>query len=290
MPEATPAAEVPVSPRRYEIPVLGETAPETEKAPAPAEVVAPSDSQDTGDQATPAEPKENTAPEEVTPDVAAKREGRRFEKRYSKALKGQAEAQARAELLAQRLAELEKPKPQEGEPKLEQFDFDPEKYAAAKAEYAKTQERKEIEAKQRTEAGKQEYQKLASSWEEKAERGADKYPDWEEKVGTLQPNNPFVAAIIEADNADDLAYYLGTHEKEAKAIVKLQPRQAIFKLGLLAAKLAAQPEKPKVPSKAPAPITPLSGNASVQSETIEAQESYESFIKKRNKQLGRSSR
>ena len=287
MPEATPAVETPVAPRRYEIPVLGETIPEAplvQTPPAAAEVVA-KDDQDTGEQAPPAKPEAQPAPEEVTPEQAAKREGRRFGRKLDKAIRRGAEAQARAELAERRLAELEKPKAPEGEPKLEQFDYDPEKYAQAKADYAKSQAAKEFEAKQRTEAGQQQQQKLISDWEEKAERGADKYPDWEERVGNLKPDTPFLATIMEADNGDDLAHYLGTHEKEFKAIAQLQQRQAIFKLGLLAAKLALTPEKPKAPSKAPAPITPLTGVAAVASPEPSEQDNMGDWMKKRQKQV-----
>ena len=144
--------------RRFEIPVFTETkvTPETTK---PAEAPAESDTkvaQNTEEQAPSAKP-EGEKPEEVTPEVAAKREGRRFERRLDKAYKARADAEARAQLLEKTLAEeraKNAPKSLDAEPKLEQFDYDPEKYAAAKADYAKAQAQKEYEAKQRTEAGK----------------------------------------------------------------------------------------------------------------------------------------
>ena len=282
-------APQPSAPRRYEIPVLGDEKPKPEttevaavQPAAPAE--GDSAAQDTGDQATPAKP-EGDEPEKITPDQAAKRESRRFERRIDKAYRERAEALARAEILAKQLAEVQKPTPPQGEPKLEQFDFDPEKYATAKAEFAKTQAQKEFVEKQRTESGKQEYQALVSTWEEKAERGADKYDDWQQKVGTLTPNTALVAAIMEADNGEEVAYYLAKHEKEANRIAQLPPRQCVFQLGLLAAKLAATPEKPKAPSKAPAPITPLAGVAQAAQAEPSEQDDMATWVKKRNKQL-----
>ena len=301
MPEvtpATPAAPVaPVAPvkGRYEIPVFGEkdaevvlgateapAAPAAPDAPEAPEAVA---GQKEGKQDAPAD--SEAKPEEVTPEQAAKREGRRFERRLDKAYKARAEAQARAEQLEKRLAELEKPKAPEGEPKLEQFDYDPEKYAAAKAEFAKSQAAKEYEAKQREASEKQANERLVSDWEEKAERGADKYPDWHEKVGDLKPDVPLVAAIMEAENGDDIAHYLATNVKEARRIAQLPMRTALREIGKLEAKLQSQPEKPKTPSKAPAPITPLTGTAVVVNPAPSDEDDMATFIRKRNKQLGR---
>ena len=227
-------------------------------------------------------------PEEVTPEQAAKREGRRFERKLDKAYKARAEANARAELLEKRLQELEKaqpPKQVDGEPTLEKFDFDPEKYAQAKAEYAKTQVQKEIEAKQRTEAQQKAHQALVSSWEEKADKGAEKYDDWETVVGTIQPTVPFIAALMEADNGHDIAYHLGKHPAEARKIASLPPMSQVREIGKLEAKLLSEPVKPKAPSKAPAPITPLSGTGSGSTPPTLEDADMATFIKMRQKKL-----
>lgn len=277
-----PQAELPLSqpaPRRFEIPA----------DPAPAEAGKPD--QNIAEQAPAAKPdaKPDATPEEVTPEQAAKRDGRRFERKLDKAYRQRAEAQARAEILEKRLAELEKnaaPKPpQEGEPRLEQFDFDPEKYAAAKAEFAKTQATKEYEAKQKTESQKQAHQKLVSGWEEKAERGADKYDDWQEKVGEIQPNTPWSAALMEAENGDDIAHYLGSNPKEAMRIAQLPPLSQVREIGKLEAKFLSEPVKPKAPSKAPAPIAPLQGTGNSASTEPTEEDSMKEWIVKRNRQV-----
>ena len=92
-------------------------------------------------------------------------------------------------------------------------------------------------------------QALVSSWEEKADAARDKYEDFDEVVGELAPNTPFTAAIMQAENAGDLAHHLGKNTKEAERIAKLQPLQQVFELGKLAAKLAARTVEPKTPSK-----------------------------------------
>ncbi len=269
--------------KRFVIP--DEPAP-TAPTPAPAASEA-TPAQNTGDQATPATP--DAKPEEpLTPEQEAKRAGRRFERKLDKAYKARAEAQARAEFLQKELEtarQASAPKAPDGEPRLEQFDFDPEKYAAAKAEFAKTQTAKDFETKQRQETMKAEHQRLVSSWEEKAERGADKYDDWQETVGELQLNSPFVAAIMEADNGDDIAHYLGKHAKDAQRIAALPPLSQAREIGKLEAKLLLEPVKPKTPSKAPAPITPLTGVAQVATDVPSEEDDMATWIKKRQRQV-----
>ncbi len=173
----------------------------------------------------------------------------------------------------------------EGEPTLEQHGYDPEKYAAAKAEFATTQKAKEFEAKQREASVTAERQRLVSGWEAKVDRADDKYDDFKDVVGELQPNTPFVAAIMHAENGEDVAYHLGKNPKEAERIAQLPPLVQVFEIGKIAAKLSAAPEKPKTPSKAPAPITPLSGAAPATSAEPSEQDDMATWIKKRQKQV-----
>ena len=241
----------------------------------------------TAEPAPAAEPEAKPEPELTPEQLAAKRE-RRAQNKLEKAYRVRAEALAKADLLEKRLAELEsKAKPQEtpqGEPTLAQFDYDPERYATAKAEFAKTQAAKEIETKQRTEAQQKASQKLASDWEEKAERGAEKYDDWQEKVGDIKPTAPFVAALMEADNGEDIAHYLGTHPKEAQRIAALSPGAQYREIGKLEVKLLAKTAEPKVPSKAPAPVVPLSGTGAPATDPM-SEEDYGKWFKNRQKQV-----
>ena len=91
--------------------------------------------------------------------------------------------------------------------------------------------------------------------------------------------------MMEADNADDIAYHLGSHPKEAQRIAALSPLSQIREIGKLEAKLLAEPAKPKAPSKAPAPITPLTGVAQVATEVPSEQDDMATWIKKRQKQV-----
>jgi len=239
-------------------------------------------------EAKPEEAEATPQASEDTPEQAAKRELMRQRRKLERAYRQKAEAEGRLSLREKELEELRnkaKAPPIEGEPTLAQYDYDPEKYAAAKAEFAKTQAAKEFETKQRTETQKQAHQKLVSDWEDKAERGAEKYDDWHEKVGELQPTAPFVAALMEADNGDDIAHYLGSNPKEAERIAKLPPLAQVREIGKLEAKLLATPPKAAAPSKAPAPIAPLKGTGNTASAAPSEEDSIGEWIQKRQKQV-----
>jgi hypothetical protein len=279
-PAAPPAAKAPAAPvkGRFNLPAESEPAPKP--APASAEPA-----QKPAVEAPEAQPEESDKPEPTPEEAEKRRESRRFERRIDKLHRQAAEARARAELAEKQLRERDvAAKPVDpGEPKLEQFDYDPEKYAQAKAEYTKKLAEKEWEAKQRTAETTKQREKLVSSWEEKVEKAADKYDDFTTIVGELQPTSPLITAIMESDA--DVAYYLGKHPKEAERIAGLGQISQIREIGKLEAKLAAEPEKPKAPSKAPAPIKPLSGAGSTATDVPSETDDTAAWIKKRQKQV-----
>lgn len=86
------------------------------------------------------------------------------------------------------------------------------------------------------------------------------------------------------ENGHDIGYYLGTHIDEAQRITKLPPYKQLIEVGKLAHKLSLEPSKPK-PSKAPAPISPLSGAANADPNTPGPNDDTATWIKKRNAQL-----
>jgi hypothetical protein len=273
-------------------------APDTPAAPAaaPDAPAAPAEgaqgAQNTAEQA-PATAPDGDKPE-VTPEQAAKREGRRFERRLDKAYKRAAEAQARAEFLEKQLNEFKaKATPAEvadpAEPKLEQFD-DIQKYAKALAKYESEKAVKDYQARQQGESQKQQQARLEQDWESKAERGEGKYDDWADVVGDIKPTAPWLAALMEADNGDEIAYFLGKNIKEAQRIIALSPMAQIREIGRLEAKLAAEPPKPKTPSRAPAPIAPLTGATPVATDVPSDQDDMGTWMKKRQKQVHGSKR
>jgi hypothetical protein len=276
---------------RFEIPVFADAVPvvpETPAAPVVPEVPAPAEGgepvQNKEEQAPPAEP-EGEKPEVITPEQAAKREGRRFGRKLDAAYKRAAEEKARADFLDKQLKELTPKTPTAiGSPRLEDFS-DIETYATAKGKFEREQGIKEYEATQQASQAKQVQERLVSDWEVKADRGEEKYDDFAEVVGDLKPVNSLVAAIMQADNAEDVAYYLGKHRDEATQIGTLDPVAQIRAIGKLEAKLLAEPPKPKTPSKAPAPIVPLEGTSGASSQIPSEQDDMETWIRKRSKQV-----
>ena len=292
MPEAvaTQKPELPlVAPKqRFELP----PEPEQSKAPeAPAaQPAAAPTGENTGDQAPPAKP-EGEKPDTEKDDPEKQRGQRRFERRIQKAYQKMAEEKARADFLEKQLAErTQKATVDTAAPTLEQHGFDPEKYAEAKAAYESDKRVKEFQSKQRDESQKQAIERISTDWEVKIAKAEDKYDDFEEKVGKLDPRNPVVMSIMEADNGADIAYHLGSHPDEAKKIFSLSPASAIREIGKLEARLSSTPEKPKTASKAPAPVTPLTGTAPVASSLPTEADDTANWIKKRQKQVHGSRR
>lgn len=265
--------------------VIGAQAPVVAPAPSPAEAPATPEGQNTADPAA-AAPPEGDKPE--TPEQAEKRGQRRFERRIDRLTRRAAEAEARAQLYEKQLAEAKvtsAPPADQGTPKLEQFD-DVEKYAAAKAKFESEKAIREHSAKQSAEAQKARAGEIVTQWETKASRAEGKYEDFDDVVGELTPTTPFAMAIMEAENAEDVAYYLGKNIKEAERISKLHPLSQIREIGKLEAKLLADPPtKPKTPSKAPEPIKPLTGAAPAVTEVPSERDDMKSWMAKRQKQV-----
>ena len=236
-------------------PPPAEAKPATEAVATPPEVASQTD--DDPDKET-----TGTDPE--------KQSSRRFERRIDRATKRAAEAQARAELLERRLAELEAQKrpPEPGEPKMDQF-TDIEEYAKAREKWGANRALREHQTKQRQAQQQAAVKKLTQDWEAKSSRGMQKYDDFDEIVGELKPQSAWAVAVMEEDNGDEIAYYLGKHLKEMHKIAALTPAGQIREIAKLSIKLAATPEAPKKASKAPPPINPVTEPAAPSGELRE---------------------
>ena len=223
----------------------------------------------------------------VTEQAPEKRGQSRYERRLASAYRKIGEAQARSEFFEKELTALKQhgsPQQDPGTPRLEDF-RDIEEYTAATSKFASEKAVKEYQAKQQSETQKQHQARLIETWESKATRAEEKYEDFDEKVGDLRPTNPLMHAIMEADNGEDIAYYLATNMKEASRIAGLASLAQVREIGKLEAKLAAEPPKPKTPSKAPAPITPVSGVAPTTTDVPSEQDDIGPWLKKRSKQV-----
>ena len=225
-------------------------------------------------------------PIQETPEQAAKRQGRRFERKLSKAIREGAEAKARAELAERRLTELERgqqPAKDAGEPKLEDF-TDIVEFQKAVAKHASETTKKELEANRTAEAQRQYAKTLSGEWAKKVEAAESRYDDFDEVVGEIKPDSYLAVALLEADNGPDIAYHLATHKDELAVIAQLSPSGQIRAVGRLEAKLAAEPPKPQNQSSAPAPIKPVGGSSAPSTKKL-SEMTQDEFEKKRRAQI-----
>lgn len=275
------APEAPAAPAAPSAPTAAAPA-----APAPAEDGKEPVQTEAG-KAPAAEPEGAKKPD-TDQDPEKQRGSRRFERKIDRLHRRAAEAEARAALYERQLQEAQQrqgPKDDPNAPRIEQFD-DIEKYAAAKAKYEADRVLNEHRAKQQAETQKQHAARLSSEWEEKIERAADKYDDFADVVGEIKPTNPLSVAIMRAKNGEDVAYHLGKNPAVAKEILSLgDPFLQVLAIGELSARLAAEPKKPPQTSKAPAPITPVSGASQADPNVPSEKDDMKAWMQKRQKQV-----
>lgn len=219
------------------------------------------------------------------PDPAA--ESRKEKLRVNRLYRQIAEERVRRETAERQLAEARpKPAAPSGEPRTEDF-TDLAEYAKAIRAHERELTTRDFTAQQEARTNEAQQKQLTDGWEKQSELGAGKYEDFEQIVGELKPTTPWAIAVMQADNAADVAYYLGTHLDDTKRIIALNPVSQIREIGKIEAKLLAAVPEPKKASKAPAPISPVSESARG-SVAIEPGMDFEKFRKIRNRQLGRS--
>ena len=256
-----------------ELEVTAEVVPEVKDEPKPV-VEAPTT------------PTEEVKPEgEATGTDLGKAATSRFERRMDRAVRAKAEALARADALERELKDLKEKQvitPAPGAPRMEDF-TDIQEYAKAYATYETGRALKDREEVERTQQSQRMQNQLVSNWEEKSNKVAVKYDDFDEVVGELKPITPWSIAIMQADNGADIAYYLGSHIKEAERIIALDPVSQIREIGKLELKLSLGPEAPKKPSQAPKPIEPVTATATTTGDELEPVMDYERYRKIGNK-------
>lgn len=137
----------------------------------------------------------------------------------------------------------------------------PEDFSDAAAYADALAEQKAQEIIQRREAAQQQSARL-EAYQEREEDIRAKYDDFEQVA--YNPNLPvtdFMAQTIQAsDIGPEVIYHLGSNPKEAARISKLPPLMQAREIGMIEAKLAANPPIKKT-SAAPAPITPVNARA-----------------------------
>ena len=138
-------------------------------------------------------------------------------------------------------------------PKREAFQDD-DAYTEAQIEHRAEQLARE-KLKQREKAEQSE--RMAESFQEKAEKVSERYPDFSIVVGNpaLSINETMAEFIAESDLGPDVAYHLGKHPLDAARIASMSAVKATRELTRLEAELAGKPKA--TPSNAPEPIRPV---------------------------------
>lgn len=99
---------------------------------------------------------------------------------------------------------------------------------------------------------------------ERMNKAKEVYPDYDEIA--LSPKVPYTQAmadtVIEDDNGAEIAYYLGKNIAEAQRISQLPVVKQIKEIGKISARFDKKGSTRHI-TKAPEPISPVSGNSSI---------------------------
>ncbi len=298
--------ETPAPPAEPKEPAAdGKTAAESETAESNQESEEDEEDEETDEEAA-------TAGEQLHSAPRSKR-SRRYQRRIEKLIGERARLEGELEALKRQLAEKQpQPKPEEktepagehtqpqesqpgsetasGRPKPKLEDFESyeefvealtdwkaeEKAAALRAELRAAEERQTAEARQA-----EERRPLVDRWNERAAKLREQYADFDEVTSNeasakLEVTAVMAGACFESEVGPDIAYYLGKHPEETRAIAKLPPVRQAAAIGRIEERLLASakrptsqpsepapkktPETPRPkPSSAPAPIEPVGG-------------------------------
>ena len=242
--------------------------------------------------------------------AAAKAESAKALKEAREARDAIAAREAELTELRAKVPTVEEPKPTE-DPRPARHDFDdPDVYDDAVVEWGKREGVRAAEqqaAERKAAEDATERQRLADeakvqndaevlrineAWATKKEAAIEKYPDYVD-VAEASPDDggPLIteimaAAIVQADNGTDVAYYLGNNPEESARIANIKniPLQ-LFELGRIAERLAA-PQRRAAPR--PKPIEPVDTSRSV--DQSDEEPDMESYAKQRNSALARERR
>lgn len=207
---------------------------------------------------------EDTAATETEDTAVHKPKNRGVGKRIDELTREKYEAIRKAEALEARLKALEQQAPKQetvqqddNAPKLEDFDFDVAAYTRAMTKY----ELKAYQEAEKSRSAQEQQQK------ERQERIAKLDPaDWQKAMmAPINYTEAMQAAIWSSDDGLKVAVYLADHLDEAHAISTMSPYAAAAAMGRIEAKLGEPQKVPaaKPVTKAPPPVTTLSGAAPI---------------------------
>lgn len=171
-------------------------------------------------------------------------------------------AERRARELEERLDSFYKKPDEVAQPKVKaprEDDFDTyEDFVRATTRYEIKLEMQEAEKKREAQQAKLKAEEKKQSFQTRVngllKTGTSLHEDFDEVVRSMPLTNDTLKAALETEKGADVLYYLGNNIAEAERIAGLTPYGQAIEIGKIEAKLKP---KPKEPTKAPDPITPL---------------------------------
>lgn len=157
----------------------------------------------------------------------------------------------------------------QGEPKLEDFDYDDSAFQAALIDYKVNEGLKTVEQRQVEQRAEETRNAVQANFQAKGVELAKTNPNYVENLSNL-PEFPIetLNTILSMDGGNEVANYLGAHANIADELASMNPMQAALKLGQISSQLSTL--KPAIKtSAAPDPIDPLvsSGSLAVEKES-----------------------
>ena len=237
------------------------------------------------------EKKGKSAQERIDEVTATAREAERRAAELERTLNDPAELRKRLEA-----AEAGAKKPEATADGLLEGQPDPKDYAFGEAdpEFVKDAatfwSRVEFQKQERIKALNDEFEQIDKSYNERAEKAVERYPDFEEKVvagatkGTWKASPVMALAMKTSDVGPDVAYHLATNPSESERIAKLSPLEQAREMGRLEGrfehqeKQKAEPE-PKTISAAPPPPSSVTRGSGARAKVSEDTDDFAAFDK-----------
>lgn len=162
------------------------------------------------------------------------------------------------------MKQMQEAKPPLQEPVRESF-RDEQAFSTAQLEYL-AEKKAEQKLKEREKA--QQAERMQESFLEKAEKAAERYPDFQTVVSNpaLHITDAMVEYFAESDLGGEVAYHLGKNPLKAAAIAQMTPIKAARELARIETELASKPKA--TPSKAPEPINPVGSRGTPRSSAL----------------------
>jgi hypothetical protein len=209
--------------------------------------------------------------------------------------------QMKAELEALKAAQPKPEAPKAPDPNT--FYQDPAAFVQANSQYAVTQARQQWEQEQAAQREQEEWGRTQQTWQQKAAAFAAEHPDFEEKIYSVPEDllpEDLARTIIAHERGHELAYHLANNWGELAQLASVAPQYRRYAIDSLVSKLdtratatlsEAPPPAVGMPAKqvtrAPAPVTTLSGSPAVKKSYAQmTQKEYEAARKAERKAKG----